>query len=371
MSLSISDRVAGGIIGSAVGDAVGMPCECHDYRKLRAELGEYQGLQQLLDAPELFERIKKWQKFEELGQVTDDTVIADILLDSMLKHDGQVSAYEFAEEWEQFETPVIGPSGESIVRFKLVHFIEYIPYFRNKLDINKRELGHGEANATNAIMYIAPVGLLNAGDPLAAELMAVDITSVNQHGNPRDVAGGYAAALAACFLPDISVEEIIDIALHHTRDYAFTCECRAMVELAGRCTSCEEYIERYYTEIIGPIIPYRDQYFTMTNQDVCVSWRSSEVLGIALALFRLTRGEDARAMILAASKIGRDADTIARVAAGLVGAYRGLQCIPAEWTTLVLQHNAWLRLEEKSAHLTDIITRRLRARVDACQRILG
>ena len=63
-------------------------------------------------------------------------------------------------------------------------------------------------------------------------------------------------------------------------------------------------------------------------------------------------------MMLACAKIGRDADTICRCAGGLIGAWRGIDCIPADWRELVFKRNPWLRLEEKGNALVDLIRRR-------------
>jgi ADP-ribosylglycohydrolase len=83
-------------------------------------------------------------------------------------------------------------------------------------------------------------------------------------------------------------------------------------------------------------------------------------LGIALAALLLTCGEDPAETILICCKIGRDSDTIARVAGGLVGTLGGASCIPAEWADYVLARNRWMLLEEKAEQLAAVIDRRLR-----------
>jgi len=354
-SLTLESRVLGSLVGAAVGDALGAPCECMHYQKIRAVYGDFHQFTELEGS---------WFH-PRLGQVTDDTVLADLLMDTILTHDGVLDAHLFAQEWLRFEAPIPNPDGEPINRLNLMHWIERIPYLRNQLrEINKRELGHGEANATNAVMYIGPVGLLCAGDPNTAAVMAADVSAVNQHSGPRDVAAGYAAALAACFLPGASVENIIDTAVAYTRDFRHTREITAMLELAARCTDCDEFIRRYYAEIIGPVIPFQDLehedkfHWHFTDELTCVSWNSAEILGPTLATLLITRGDDPAAMMLACAKIGRDADTIARCAGGLIGALRGRDAIPHEWQEYVLTRNRWLRLEEKGLALVDVIRRR-------------
>ena len=353
---SLDDRVMGSLIGAAIGDALGAPCECMHYRRILKEYGDFQSFSDLAAAG---------AHGANLGLITDDTVLADLLLDAILANDGILDAHLFARQWELFDKPVQNPDGDPIIRLNLMHWIERIPHMRNFLrEINKRELGHGEANATNAIMYIGPVGVLCAGDPLKAALMAADVTAVNQHGGPRDVAAGYAAGLAACFLPEATVESVIDTAVAFTRDYRHTREIAAMLALARTCGNCTEFVQRYYEEIIGPVIPFQDiehldkMHWKFKDELTCVSWNSSEILGPTLATFLITRGEDAPAMMLACAKIGRDADTIARCAGGLIGAWRGIECIPKDWRELVLARNRWLHLDEKGRALAQLVRRR-------------
>ncbi len=356
--VSLTDRVMGSIIGSAVGDALGAPCECLHYSHILKVYGDFKGFKDLI-------AVGAGWPWNPPGGITDDTVLADLLMDCIVANDGILDAHLFAQQWEFFETPVPNPGGDPVVRLNYMHYIEKIPYLRNKLrEINKRELGHGEANATNAIMYIGPVGLLCAGDPNKAAVMAADVTAVNQHGNPRDAAAGYAAGLAACFAPGATVDSVIETSLAFTRDYLLQRAITAMLDLARKCKDCTEFVRRYYEDIIGPIIPFQDiesldrNHWHFKDQPMCVSWNSAEILGPSLATLLITRGEDAPEMMLACAKIGRDADTICRCAGGLIGAWRGRSCIPADWQELVLARNRWLRLEEKGQALAEIVRRR-------------
>ncbi len=364
---TLSDRITGAIVGGAVGDALGAPMECMHYKDIRDVFGGVRRFDDFTD--EMLTHSKFTRSVADIGLVTDDTVLADVLLDCIIETEGNVTAYDFARAWETLDKPVPNPDGEEVVRLDRLHFIEQIPFYRNRLrEIQKRDLGRGEANTTSAVMYIAPVGLLCAGDPLEAELMAVEVTAVNQHGRPRDVAGGYAAAVAACFQPGLAAEDIVKVAVKHTRDAKSVKELRAMIALAEDSKSCDEFIERYYEEILDNVIPFQD--WEHEGTEYCNSWNCSEVLGPVLATFLITRGQDAESMILACAKIGRDADTICRVGAGLFGAYGGCEAIPKEWRDYVLARNAWLRLEEKARALTDIVRKRLRAKIDMNTKLL-
>lgn len=353
--LSIKSRIVGSIMGSAVGDALGAPCEGVHYKRILMEYGDFKGFADL-------QAVNAGWPWLPLGSITDDTVLSDLLMDAILENDGILDAHRFARQWNKFEEEIPNPDGEPINRLCLVHHIERITHLRNQFrEINKRELGHGEANASNAIMYIAPVGLLCAGDPNKAALMAADVTAVNQHGRPRDVAAGYAAALSTCFVPGATVENVVEAGISFTGDYKQVREMNLMLDLARKCKTCTEFIERYHTEIIGPVLPLQDlmhldqMHWWFTDEPMSNSWNSAEILGPTLAFFLITQGQDPQEMILASAKIGRDADTICRCASGLAGAWGGLDAIPAEWCDFMAEKNRWARIEEKGVALAELV----------------
>ncbi len=382
-ALTVAQRVEGSLLGAAVGDALGAPTECWDYRDIRTFLGDCRNFTDLEQAfAALAERdtaaaLARVQcpPLQPIGSITDDTVLADLLLDAILETGGQLTAHGFARMWDRFDEPIDMPGRPPLVRLDAVHWIERIPFLRNRLhEIEKRELGHGEANATNAIMYIGPVGLLCAADPLMAELMAVDVTAVNQHGAPRDVAGGYAAALAACFDPDIELDTLVALAMNHTRHRRHCREMQAMLDLARMCGSGDEYIERYYDTIIGRWIPYRDRQHEESPKKSVTTWNSAEILGNALASLLLTRDDEPSDALVMCARIGRDADTIARAAGGLIGALHGPEAIPAAWREHVHRRNNWFGLDRhlnKAAPLTQLIASRARRNAASARKLLG
>ncbi len=127
------------------------------------------------------------------------------------------------------------------------------------------------------------------------------------------------------------------------------------------------WIERYYDEILGHLLPYRDARHE--ERTSCVSWNSIEVLGPALATLLIT-GEDPEAMMLACARFGRDADTVCRVAGGLAGVLGGAEAISAEWRETVLTRNTWLDLGPKAARLAAITRRRLERKAAAAKAVL-
>lgn len=360
--LSLEDRVSGALIGAAVGDAFGAPMECvpaRDNLRIFGRAMRFEDVTAAMIAEAGHAIGASWCTIDTWGQVTDDTVLCDLLLDAILRHDGDITAHTFAEEWPRLVNPLPDGRGGSMVRLGRLHWLAHISFLRQRLhDVPRRELGHGEADSTDAIMCAAPIGLLFAGDPLGAELAAVDVTAVHQQGRPRDIAGGYCAALAACFLPEATVETVVATGVRHVRDERSRAEVAAIVELGRRCASCGEFVDRYWSELVGRLVPAQDWQHHGT--DLQITWNASEVLGVALALLLVTQGgQEPREMLRYAALNGRDADTACRVAGSLLGAWRGLDAVPADWRSFVLARNPWLDLEPKSRRLARLARERL------------
>jgi hypothetical protein len=58
-------------------------------------------------------------------------------------------------------------------------------------------------------MSIAPVGIINAGNPAQAYQDAFNVASMHQDGIERDAAATVAAGFAAAFAPGASVESVL------------------------------------------------------------------------------------------------------------------------------------------------------------------
>ena len=63
--------------------------------------------------------------------------------------------------------------------------------------VDPREAGVGNIVNCGAAMYMAPVGIVNAGDPAGAYAEAIDVAGAHQSSYGREAAGVFAAAVAA------------------------------------------------------------------------------------------------------------------------------------------------------------------------------
>jgi ADP-ribosylglycohydrolase len=117
--VSIEDRVLGGLIGGAIGDALGAPMECMHYQRIREVFGDARRFSDF--TPAMLEQSLFRKNAGKHGFVTDDTVLADLLLDCILENNGEITAIEFARQWEKFEDPVPNPDGDPVIRIKHMH----------------------------------------------------------------------------------------------------------------------------------------------------------------------------------------------------------------------------------------------------------
>lgn len=84
--------------------------------------------------------------------------------------------------------------------------------------VDPREAGVGNIVNCGAAMYVAPVGVVNAGDPDAAYAEAIDLTGAHQSSYGREAAGVMAAAVAEAMRPGATVDGVIAATLRLAKD---------------------------------------------------------------------------------------------------------------------------------------------------------
>jgi ADP-ribosylglycohydrolase len=191
----------------------------------------------------------------------------------------------------------------------------------------------GVGNMVNcgAAMYAAPVGIVNAGDPLGAYREAVDIFSAHQQSYGLEAAAVMAACVAEAFRPGASVDSVIDVALALAKDGTHTA-ITAVMERARKLDDWRTSIEPL-RDVMRPYDGSAER--GKERGDGTNNWRPSrehsiEELPIALA-FLVVTGGDFEQSIFGAANYGRDNDSIAGMAGAISGALHGAQIIRPEW----------------------------------------
>lgn len=305
MDTPLLDKVYGCLIGGAIGDAMGAPAEDWHYTDIRPTFGR---IDTFLPQPAR-------SRDGAPGQITDDTTLRHYMCLAIVRKGGRITPDDYAEVWLSDLNPA------------RLFFTERIVVEKLKLGMNPWETGRGQPLADAAIMAVAPIGIINAGNPAQAYQDGFNISSIHQDGIERDAAATAAAGFAAAFLPDATAANMLDAMYDQG-----TFDTRRLIsigrDLAARTGDVDRFTEDFYLRYLDRSFPRPPGW--VWDQDRTVSPTSREVLPIVAGLFELCDGEP-EACISAGSSFGRDADTIATVLGGLSGALRGASAIPADW----------------------------------------
>ncbi|RVU27887.1 ADP-ribosylglycohydrolase family protein [Streptomyces antnestii] len=302
------ERAVGAVVGSAVGDALGAPFEFGPEGAFSARFPRPHAGGEMCGGG-------GW----EPGEATDDTQMAVLVGESLLRHGRLDLPDVFArfQRWAASEPKDIGLQTEDVLtngmpwdRAAAVHF-----------QVNQRAAGNG------SLMRASTSAVHFAMDGRSATMDAARRIAALTHGDRAAWEG------TAVF------HELIRVTLADIDPLQALPEILSLVH--------PDHRPRYATVLAPDWHPDRATEF---NGAV---W---PCLGSAVWALRTTTSfEDA---VRAAVDLGGDTDTVAAVTGGLAGAYYGLDAIPARWTAplhvpLPGFDGRVLRLPE----LTDLATR--------------
>jgi ADP-ribosylglycohydrolase len=279
------------LVFGVIGDAMGTPTEN-------------------LEPAEIEQRFGWVDSFE--GDGTDDTIMRDLIASALIRTSGYADADHWAEEWRDNHHAIFGS--------KVGRFFPSVLHAAAKLRYGyaPRTIAEGTMPSSSSAMAIAPVGIVKAGNPRAAAAQAMEIASlihVTDVGFCQDGAAAIAAAVAEALIPEATVESVLNASIAYLKPWSgkeMRSLIKAALELAGKADDYKWFREHYHSK-------FRQR----------IACDSRETVPASLAIVRLARGNPALAASLGAN-FGRDADTIACIAAGICGALSGLSPQNAE-----------------------------------------
>ncbi len=315
-------KVAGALLGCAVGDAMGAP---------------FEGLWgESIPSPEsLITDFHEYHGFPH-GQYTDDTQLTVATVESVVEmecvdlHD---IASRIADLWKHHS--VIGPGGAC------THAAER---FLATGDSSSMGAPSGQAGNGTA-MRTAALGLLYCGERSAQ--LPNDVAAISRltHTDSRSVAGGVAIATASRYLavnPQAAPNAL----------------CEATANAAGSFNSeLADYIrelpQRYQKEAALEWIARSGQKSPEFTKPIITPFVIPTVLA---ALYCLMKHRDSWSnAVVCAIRLGGDVDTLGAIVGSLAGIRDGLGCVPSHLMTRV-QDSEYLRA--LSARYFSVISQR-------------
>ncbi|MBE1487615.1 ADP-ribosylglycohydrolase family protein [Plantactinospora soyae] len=351
------DKSVGCLVGAAVGDALGGATETALPEQIQARYGGWvDGIAPPFHADWATARpLAPYHKGD--GHLTDDTLMTHALVRAYARKRDHLDAYDVVDLLvpDLIERVVYLPDleREGVTFHRLAAAERWLVTRLHHAHADPREGGVGNIVNCGAAMYMAPVGVVNAGDPAGAYAEAVEIAGAHQHSYGREAAAVFAAAVAAAMAPGASVDDVLTAVLDLAQD-GTRAAIAAVVEQARGYADWREAIaplraavapydtvgEEYRSPGLGARRPSR--------------LHSIEELPVALGMLVVARG-DLRAAVLGAVNYGRDADSTATMAGAVAGALGGASAVPAEWSSVVAEASR-TDLVEPARQLAEVAT---------------
>lgn len=255
--------------------------------------------------PEEIERRFGWVDWFE-GDGTDDTIMRDLIAAALIRTGGYANADHWAEQWREQHDTIFGS--------KVGRFFPSVLHAAAKLRHGyvPRRIADGTMPSSSSAMAIAPVGIVNAGNPRAAATQAMEIASlihVTDVGFCQDGAAAVAAAVAEALTPEATIESVLEASIAYLKPWSGE-EMRSLIEAALKLAGG-----------VGDFKVFREHYHARFRQQIACD--SRETVPASLAIVLLAKGDPLLAASFGAN-FGRDADTVACMAAGICGALTGI-----------------------------------------------
>ena len=337
MNSSLRSKAIGSLMGAAVGDAIGGATEGRSTEEILARYNGY--VEGIVDY-----YLPDWRTAKPMspyykgdGHVTDDTLMTNLLVDVYASKRRHLTAFDIAEDLvprmmhQRTWIPELEKETVAILRVFLAE--KWLVTRLHYGHIDPREAGVGNIVNCGAAMYMAPVGIANAGHPQGAYAEAIDIAGAHQSSYGREAAAVFAAAVAEAMSCSATVDSVLAAALECAHDGTRT----AIDAVLAAAVPGEDW-RAAIPVLRAAITPYDTvgEHYALPAQDSRrpSRLRSIEELPVALGFLKVTRGA-AREGILAATNYGRDSDSIATMVGALAGALGGEAAVPAEWVERV------------------------------------
>lgn len=305
MAKDLFDAVYGCMVAGVVGDALGAPVEGWYWNEIRAKHGKV--------AEFLPSSIGNTNG--KPGVFTDDSALKYYTTLAILEKGGRVTPDDVAKIWIEKMDPKWFWANEKAIWYKL------------QWGINPWEAGKGSLPAAVSTMAVAPIGIINAGNPDQAYQDGFNIGGINSEDFNRDGGATMAAGIAAAFIPGATVESVLDT-MYQKSAFVIKRAIELTMDLAYSSGDVDEFAAKFYDRMLDWTYPWPPQRGWDKNHFYCGNAR--EIIPATMAILYLCKGDVNQTMIEGAS-FGRDCDTIASIGGAIAGAMQGASAIRQDW----------------------------------------
>jgi len=348
--VSFEERVRGVLLSTALGDAMGATIEKLSYQQIKEQYGRVESLRTTWYKADASYDITLGRKRGN-GIITDDTLMTVALMNVYVTEKRHLDAYDtgnaFVKEiaYKQTYIPELGK--EALIIERLFYPEKYI-FMRHVLaNCEPREAGIGNMINCGAAMYISPIGIVNAGNPKAAYDEAILFAMGHQSSYGLEAAGVLAACVAKAFESNVSVDDIVETAIHFAKDGTknaiidMTVAAKKLKEDQAEMDTVIEILQK----IIEPYSPMKNDIHRKiekigipSNHYTPSRVFAIEELPMALAFIVLNNGEYYKS-IFDGINSGRDTDSIGVMVGAILGAMYGDSIIREEDIILLEETN--------------------------------
>jgi ADP-ribosylglycohydrolase len=339
-------KIHGGLLGAAVGDALGGPVEGLDYTEIEQRHGRVETMLPYTTAPSEHNHFR-----DEPGSVTDDTRVSMLHCEAIFASRGDVARGDLARVMTDYHYAHPGRLQRA-----------FIEEYHLKGFYGARKLLYGGHPTNGAIMGNTPLGLLHPADPRSAFEVAFELAYITD-GYAKESAAIAAASIAVAMRPGATVTDLIDEALDtavwHRREGPLWGETIASFPWAAFEGRTNQRLVADAVEIAErhrDVFAVRDEMYAALKVSPLGS-EAGQTLSVALGML-VAAGGDYRETVIGAVNYGRDNDSYAAVAGGIAGALHGVEAIPEDWRAAVVSANPEYDFEGTARRLTELVVDR-------------
>ncbi len=344
--MHLRDRIRGCLVGAALGDAWGAPVEKLSPKEIRQQYGNVDSL----DVEHY--RSPSRTHGKGFGRFTDDTLMNIFLCQVYQELGSHLDAYSVFPLIRKiyFEEIWVPEFQKKMPLIERLFYPEKYLFLSNYLaSRDPRSGGVGNMVNCGAAMYMAPVGLVNAGDPLGAYQEAIAFAAAHQTSYGLEAAGVFAACVAASMIDGISLEQIVQKALELAKD-GTKMAIAAVVDTVPKMRRVQDP-ESLLHQTLRPFSPMGDDLKRSpdkigqpTENYTPSRLKSIEELPVALGYILLHEGDFMEALKGGVNS-GRDTDSIGCMIGAILGAWEGVEAINPEYIHQLHQANGYDLIE--------------------------